>query len=351
MGRVRKTTRRELSVEQRARIWERYEYGYNITAIAKHFKEPRSTVSSLINRLKKQASLDFKTKPRAPRRTRTNDRQDRALVRYATANPRVPLHVLATPSKSGLKLGKDTVRKILKVYGKAKRVPRKKPWLRGENRKRRLTWTRVEKKRKRNWNTVCWSDEATFYVGENNNVFYVTRGENEEFLEKNLKPTFKSGRTKVGVWTCFCGEDIGPLVIIPKGGTMTALRYIEVLKKYFIPFYRRMVCKYGPEVVMQEDNASWHKAGAVRKFLAKQNVKYLSWPPQSPDLTPIENLWKQIKGRIGHREQRPKNIKEMEQALREVWPQITPESLLTLNNSMPRRLDAVIKNKGGSTKY
>ena len=198
---------------------------------------------------------------------------------------------------------------------------------------------------------MCWSDEVTFYVGENNNVFYVTRGANEEFLEKNLKPTFKSGRTKVGVWSCFCGKHMGPLVIIPKGGTMTAKRYIEILKKHFIPFYKRMVRLYGKEVVMQEDNASWHKADAVRKFLKTQNVKYLSWPPQSPDLTPIENLWKQIKGRIGHREQRPKNVKEMEEALREVWPQITPESLLTLNNSMPRRLDAVIKNKGGSTKY
>jgi transposase len=72
---------------------------------------------------------------------------------------------------------------------------------------------------------------------------------------------------------------MGPLVFIPKGGTMTALRYIDVLKKYFIPFYRQMVRKYGPEVVMQEDNASWHKAGVVRKFLDTQKVKYLSWPP------------------------------------------------------------------------
>ena len=144
---------------------------------------------------------------------------------------------------------------------------------------------------------------------------------------------------------------MGLLVLILKGGTMTALRYIKVLKEYFIPFYRRMVCLYGPKVVMQEDNASWHKAKAVRKFLDTQKVKYLSWPPQSPDLTLIENLWKQIKGRIGSREQRVKNIKEMEQALKEVWPQIKPESLLTLNHSMPRRLDAVIKNNGGSTKY
>jgi len=26
----------------------------------------------------------------------------------------------------------------------------------------------------------------------------------------------------VGVWTCFCGEDIRLLVIIPKGGTIIA---------------------------------------------------------------------------------------------------------------------------------
>jgi len=36
-------------------------------------------------------------------------------------------------------------------------------------------------------------------MGENNNVFYVTCGENEEFLEKNLRPTFKSRRIKVRV--------------------------------------------------------------------------------------------------------------------------------------------------------
>jgi hypothetical protein len=92
-------------------------------------------------------------------------------------------------------------------------------------------------------------------VGEDNNAFYV-RGENEEFLKKNLRPTFKSGRTAVGVWSCFCGDEMGPLVILPAGRTITAERYTETLKKYFIPFYRRMRRRRGPGVVMQEDNAS-----------------------------------------------------------------------------------------------
>jgi len=127
MGRIRKTSRVELSPTKRAHIWERYECGHNITAVAKHFKEPRSTISSLINRLKNQASLDFHTKPRNGGRKRTTDREDRALVRYIVANPRCPLKLLATPSKSGKKLGLNTIRNILKAYGKSKRVPRKKP--------------------------------------------------------------------------------------------------------------------------------------------------------------------------------------------------------------------------------
>jgi len=113
---------------------------------------------------------------------------------------------LAIPFKSGKRLGINIVRNVLKVYGKTKRVPRKKPWLKPENRERRLTWTRVEKKRKRNWNTVCWSDEITFHVGKDNNVFYVTRGQNEEYKEKNLRPTFKSGRMTVGVWLYYCRD-------------------------------------------------------------------------------------------------------------------------------------------------
>jgi transposase len=132
---------------------------------------------------------------------------------------------------------------------------------------------------------------------------------------------------------------------------MTAKRYLQTLKKYFIPFYKRMGRKYGCKVVMQEDNAPWHTAKIVRRYLASQKVKILSWPPQSPDLSPIENLWKQIKNMIGKMRHRIKNISQMENALAKVWPTIKGETLLKLNRSMPTRLNAVLKNKGGHTKY
>jgi hypothetical protein len=48
---------------------------------------------------------------------------------------------------------------------------------------------------------VCWSDEMIFKVGEDLRTFFVTRGagREEEYATKNLRPTFKSGRTTVGV--------------------------------------------------------------------------------------------------------------------------------------------------------
>jgi transposase len=80
------------------------------------------------------------------------------------------------------------------------------------------------------------------------------------------------------------------LVIIEKGGRMTAKRYLKTLKKHFIPFYRQMVQKYGPGVVMQEDNAPWHTAKIIWKYMAKQGIPQLQWLPQSPNLSPIKNL-------------------------------------------------------------
>jgi hypothetical protein len=44
---------------------------------------------------------------------------------------------------------------------------------------------------------------------------------------------------------------------------MTAKRYIKVLKKYFILFYKRIKRKYKNHVVMQEDNTPWHKAKSI----------------------------------------------------------------------------------------
>ena len=61
-------------------------------------------------------------------------------------------------------------------------------------------------------------------------------------------------------------------MLIEKGGTITVARYLETVKKHFLPFIRKMKRKYRKGVVIQEDNASWHKAKLVTDYLKSKKV-------------------------------------------------------------------------------
>ena len=49
------------------------------------------------------------------------------------------------------------------------------------------------------------------------------------------------------------------------------------------------------DLVFQHDNAPCHTARSIRTFLQENGLKTLDWPPQSPDLSPIELCWSKFK--------------------------------------------------------
>ena len=78
-------------------------------------------------------------------------------------------------------------------------------------------------------------------------------------------------------------------------------------------------------------------------------ITLLDWPPQSPDLNPIEHLWNYIKMELTKYPRQAKVVWEIWERVAEVWGDIEPEVCQNLTRSMPRGLEAVVKAKGGHT--
>ncbi|GFX82017.1 clotting factor B [Trichonephila clavipes] len=93
------------------------------------------------------------------------------------------------------------------------------------------------------------------------------------------------------------------------------------------------------------------KARSIKAFLAEQNIPLLDWPGDSPDMNPIENIWELMK-----REVAKDVITNKTQLLERIihvcnHPPQMQETVQSSTDSMPRRIEALIAAKGGSTKY
>ena len=87
----------------------------------------------------------------------------------------------------------------------------------------------------------------------------------------------------------------------------------------------------------------------MQDWIKSKGIDVLDWPPYSPDLNPIENLWADVKRRA--EAHNPKHVAELKIALLAAWKATDPRLLNSLIASMPKRCQLVRDKAGWMTGY
>jgi transposase len=320
--------------------------GLSTRAVAKHFGVSQSTIA----RLRASNKDNIPTLPSGCKR-KLNHRDDRHIAKLATTGKTPTATAIQQELKRfmGCHVHRTTVARSLKHSGLGAFKKVKKPLLTTKHQKARLSFARqYQKWSVEDWKKVFFSDETKINRYGSDGNAYCWRKHGAPLQDQHITPTIKHGGGSIMVWGCFCADGPGYLCMIE--GRMNAEDYQGILASDFldsIEYYGREI----GDVIFQHDNDPKHTAVSTKKWLQDHGISTLQWPSQSPDMNPIEHIWWEVKNRLKHHETTPQNNDELWAQVQAVWNTIDKETCMKLVESMPHRIQAVIKAKGRHTKY
>ena len=249
-----------------------------------------------------------------------------------------------------LLLGETSIRTIqesLHREGYRKKKCLRKPLLTKAHRKKRRAFALNYKGWGLNeWREVLWSDEATFFVSDAKGKT-AWRAPDDDPLSEKLLATSVKYPPYIMVWGSFGYGGLGELVILPRNETVNKEVYYTLLNLHLESSFEKSSTS-----IFQQDGAPAHTSKFVTSWLEDCSIDYIKdWPGNSPDLSPIENLWAIIKAHLRDRD--TSTIAKLEVAVRECWDALDPEILRNLADSVPKRLRKCLsrKRKSDVTKY
>ena len=248
----------------------------------------------------------------------------------------------------GKNVSPQTVRRRCVESNMKSYVQKRKPFRNRSQVKRRKDWcTKMQLWKQDQWRKVIWSDESHFELINRSNRVYVRRNQSEQNCSFNFQPRLQGGGGQVSVCGCFTATGPGPILFYD--GRLNSASYVTILSAALPQFIEDEFGDQDGDYFFMQDNAPCHKAKSTIAWLQNQQIPLLPWPPTSPDLNPIENIWSIIDQKLT--KMKISSIPEMKEAIKKIWFDIEPDTWSSLVDSLAGEfgcVQKVLKVKGRS---
>lgn len=319
--------------------------GFSNTYIGRRIGCHRTTVGKLVDKLETEPTLKNRIGRGRSRILGSRDmtRIKILLKRHRRQGIRKILKLFNVGRDKGISL--STLRRYIKKTLFVYRVLKKANMIRKINRKIRVKWCKNRLNLdNRDWRKWIFSDESMVVVGLEPKV-RIWREKYEKYGPQQCAPK-EDRKFSVMVWGGITYS--GHRILIRVKGNIDSDKYEDTLRENLPTLIAPYV---DGNYVFQQDNARVHTSGQMTTFFHDNAIITTSWPAQSPDLNIIENVWKMVKEDIKHIDKVPRNADELFEMIHDAWLRVPSEKIKELYESMPKRLDAVIKMKGYMSRY
>ena len=342
---------RDLTTPQKETIMKMSESGMSSRKIGESMQISANTVQKFLKR--NRAINNDENTGRSGRKRFSTDRDDRVLARLVKSNRRQSLVDITAEynQRAPKQLSTRTVRRRLYDLGYKRCVVTKKITIGEKNRKARVDWCRGKRRWtvETDWCKIIFSDEMKVVLGTDRKI-YVWRKADEKFNRDCLGvEDARSPRAGISAmfWGCLSIDGVGTITEVD--GNINSAKYISVLDTNLWPVITKNFLN--KPWILQEDNCPVHRSAMTTDWKTQQSIETLTWPSQSPDINIIENVWRMIKIRLERRLEDISNRADLIRVVKEIWEDINSEDIISLYESIPKRIEAVIKSKGYITKY
>ena len=236
------------------------------------------------------------------------------------------------------------LQKILKKPIKAKKTF----YLRNKDKRRRLEFLEMIKQKNISGKDIFFTDEKRFILNsplnrQTNQIRLDNKGFQEykkgegSLYEKICKPIQKFPKG-IMVAAGLSRNGVGNLIFVT--GTMTGFSYLQTLQ-----IYKSDIERLNKNLYLQQDNAPCHVGKKCTRFINQNFDNFLEfWPPNSPDLSPNEELWAIVAEKLNC--YTFNSLEEMTKKLLWLWNRIPKSVCKNLIDSFDKKIQLLSERNG-----